>query len=292
MISYSEAGRIPLSPALWPFQPRSFNRRRSCARTRVCRPQSAFPEATSGPGDRDAKEVNVALTISVFKNNLATSPKPYFVRSCNAEVVDYDRLVDSMARGRTTISKVEILAVMQLYKEELLRQLSEGRKVKTPTGTFFLSAMGSLDSPEDPYAPGGDTNHKVRLHHVADRGFEADALSELRIERAERPDLSAPRILDARPAGGTGPGPARTGEIVVAKGLRLRFDPKDPRQGLFFLDASGKEERSAYYPLVKPGTVMCSVPERLAPGVYALAVRTASPGGSFRESRFESLRVA
>jgi hypothetical protein len=144
----------------------------------------------------------MALKVSAFKNNLTTSPKPYFVRSCNAEVVEYDRLVGIMAGGRTTVSKIEILAVMQLYKEELLKQLSEGRKVKTPTGSFFLSAAGCMDSPDDAYAPegapSGDTDHKVRLHHVSDRGFEAEALSELRIERVERPDLSAPRILAAR----------------------------------------------------------------------------------------------
>ncbi|MGA2546083.1 MAG: hypothetical protein ABSF43_06025 [Rectinemataceae bacterium] len=35
---------------------------------------------------------------------------------------------------------------MQLYKEKIQRQLAEGKTVKTPTGSFFLSAAGEDDT--------------------------------------------------------------------------------------------------------------------------------------------------
>src|SRR5208283_6057091 len=101
------------------------------------------------------------------------STSPFIVRSSSSDAIEFDRFVEIMASGRTTLSQTDILAAMQLYKEELQRQLIEGKTVKTPTGSFYMSARGSMSSLFEPFLPQDKTkNHAVRLHHRPERVFE------------------------------------------------------------------------------------------------------------------------
>ena len=53
----------------------------------------------------------MALKIAVLKSFLPNCPSPYILRSA-LEPVEFDRFVDSMAEGRTTLSRIDILAAM------------------------------------------------------------------------------------------------------------------------------------------------------------------------------------
>jgi hypothetical protein len=235
----------------------------------------------------------MSLKITVHKNYLPSCPSPFIVRSDSESVVEYDKLIDLMAKGRTTLTKTDIVAAMQLYREELQRQLGEGKTVKTPTGAFFLCAAGSMNSLDEAFLPKDQTNnHEVRLHHRPDREFEDDIIAELKIEREEKPDLSTPRLKSVQSAGEEYPGTIRPGGIMQIKGLRFRFDPKESAQGLFFIDAGGAETRSPFYPMIQPSTILASVPETLAAGTYAVAIRAAVNGKDVRESRLEGVIIA
>jgi hypothetical protein len=235
----------------------------------------------------------MALKIAVRKNHFPNSLSPFVVRSASSDVVEYDKLIEIMAKGRTTISQIDIIAVMQLYKEELQKQLAEGKTVKTPTGSFFLCAAGSLDSPGESYLPKDRTNnHEIRLHHRPEKRFENLILDELETVREERPDLSVPSLRSVAAACEEDSGTIRSGGLVRIKGLRLRFDPKESGQGVFFADSAGIESRSTLYPLILPGTVIAGVPSILAAGSYAIVLRAAVNGKDVREARFEGLTIS
>ena len=85
----------------------------------------------------------MALKIAVVKNHLPNKASPYFIRSGTSDVVEFDRFVEIMAEGRTTLSQTDIVAAMQLYKEELQKQLSEGKTVKTPTAPSTSAPRGA-----------------------------------------------------------------------------------------------------------------------------------------------------
>lgn len=234
----------------------------------------------------------MALKIAVVKNHLPTCQSPYIVRSAKQATVEFDRFLDIMASGRTTLTRTDIVAAMQLYKEELQKQLKEGNTVKTPVGSFFLSAAGSLDSLNESFLPkDGEKNHEVRLHLKNDKDFEDSILADLTIVREERPDFQKPVLYSASPAGEEG-STLRAGGIVVLKGLRLNFDTKASGQGLFFVDSSGAETRASVYPLVLPSTVMAVVPAGLAAGTFGLALRAAVNGKDIKEAKVENLTLA
>jgi hypothetical protein len=232
------------------------------------------------------------LKIAVLKNHLPTCSSPYIVRSVNPDTVEYDRFLDIMAAGRTTLSRTDIMATMQLFKEELQKQLSEGKTVKTPTGSFFMNASGTMESLDDSYLPNdSEKNHEVRLHHKNEKEFETAVLADLKIERAERPDFQTPVVYSVTVAGEEGTS-FRSGAVVQIKGLRLRFDVKDNAQGAFFVDSSGAEVRCSVYPLVLPASVMATMPTGLAAGTYSLAYRAAVNGKVVKEALFKGLTVA
>jgi DNA-binding domain/Domain of unknown function (DUF4469) with IG-like fold len=234
----------------------------------------------------------MALKIAVLKNFLKTCPSPFIVRSDSSDVVEFDRFVEIMAAGRTALSQVEILGAMRLYKEELQKLLADGKTVKTPTGSFFMSAAGSMESLDESYLPKDQTNnHEVRLHHKPESSFEASILADLTIVREERPNLSIPNLRVVL-AAGEGSGLIKAGGMVQIKGLRLRFDPATVEQGVFFVDAAGVETRSPFYPMILPGTVLASVPNSLAAGTYELVLRAAVNGKDVTEGRFESVTVS
>lgn len=234
----------------------------------------------------------MALKIAVLKNHLPSCPSPYIVRSVNPDTVEYDHLVNIMAAGRTTLSRTDIMATMQLYKEEVQKLLSEGKTVKTPTGSFFMNASGTMESLEESYLPNdSEKNHEVRLRHKNDKDFETAVLASLKIERDERPDFQTPVVYSVSVAGEEGT-TLRSGAVVQIKGLRLRFDIKDSAQGAFFVDAAGAEVRASVYPLVLPASVMATVPSGLAAGTYSLAFRAAVNGKDVKEALFKGLTVA
>jgi hypothetical protein len=234
----------------------------------------------------------MALKIAVLKNFLKTSTSPYVVRSDSSEVVEYDQFVELMAGGRTALSKIEILGAMQLYREELQKQLVAGRTVKTPTGSFYMSASGSMETLDDSYLPNDQTNnHEVRLHHKTEGAFEDSIRASLAIVREEKPKLGIPNPLEVL-AAGEDSGLIRSGGMVRIKGLRLRFDRKDATQGVFFADAAGVELRSSFYPLILPGSVLASVPDTLAAGTYAVVVRAAVNGKDITMGRIEGVTIS
>ncbi len=197
-----------------------------------------------------------------------------------------------MAAGRTALSQIEILGAMRLYKEELQKQLAEGRTVKTPTGSFYMSASGSMESIDESYLPNDQTNnHEVRLHHKPESDFENAIRASLAIVREEKPKLGVPNPLAVQ-AAGEDSGLIRPSGMVLVKGMRLRFDPKDAAQGVFFADEAGVEVRSSFYPLILPGSVLASVPEALAAGTYAIAVRAAVNGKDVTVGRFEGVTIS
>jgi len=234
----------------------------------------------------------MALKIAVLKTFLPNCRCPYVVRSSSSDMVKFDSFIEIMAAGRTTLSQIDILAAMQLFKEELQRQLVEGKTVKTPIGSFYMSAAGSMASLDEPYLPKDLTNnHELRLHHRAERAFEESIADAIEISREERPNLSVPNLCAVLAAGEVS-GLIRPGGMVRIKGLRLRFDPLASDQGVFFVDAAGAETRSPFYPLILPGTVLASVPEALVPGAYAIVLRAAVNGRDVREARLEGVAIS
>jgi hypothetical protein len=148
--------------------------------------------------------------------------------------MELEDFITIMSRGHTTLTRTELSGAMALYREELLGLLSQGMAVKTPTGTFYFGAAGSLDAIDTPFLPGSaETNHRIRLRHKSDRAFENAAKLELSVERDERPDFAIPVLNTASLAGEGQEGlPLRVSDTAEIKGIRLALWQNNPECGL------------------------------------------------------------
>ena len=82
------------------------------------------------------------IKISTSKNHLGTSKKPFTVRTESSVRVEFEELVSIMAAGRTTITAPDIAGTFLLQKQELAKLVADGKYVKTPFGSFYLSTCG------------------------------------------------------------------------------------------------------------------------------------------------------
>ena len=210
------------------------------------------------------------IKISTSKNNLGTSDKPFIAKTESSGHVEFEELVRIMAAGRTTITAPDIAGTLLLLKEELARLVADGRYVKTPFGSFHVTACGLFENEDQPFTPGqGDCKHGVRLHYRPSSEFQDEVANQVQFIRTEHFVKNNPviRSVDSVKANAE----TRAGDYVRVNGLRLLFDESDQNQGVFFIN--GSEHRAPGYAYLDGRTVVAQVPDNLEPGPYEVFIR-------------------
>jgi hypothetical protein len=81
------------------------------------------------------------------------------------------------------------------------------------------------------------------------------------------------------------------GEMTQLVGRRLKFDPTDSQQGLFFIAADGPETRVDKVGRNKPAELIFGIPASLTAGSYKLEVRSTLTGGALRVGALDDLLI-
>jgi nucleoid DNA-binding protein len=219
-------------------------------------------------------------------NYLKTCAQPYLARSSCSDTLEVEELVDLMAKGRTTLSKPDITGCLQLFLEEVIEQVAEGKHVKTPFGSFYLSASGRFELKNQPFTPGeGNLDHGFTLRFRTNKAVEAKIISQARWERIETFDTSAAAVdqvtVVGRPAGEN----AQAGDTIRITGRRLKFDPADGAVGVFLESASGSY-RAAVYADIAPSRIIATLPADVSAGEYDLVVVTMPNGKDLKNGYY------
>ena len=88
--------------------------------------------------------LHVTLVRDAFKGDGSLKP-----RVVQADTVDMDSVLDYMATD-TALQETDMRATVSRFRQALLFYLARGEKVKTPFGTFQLSARGTYVDGETP----------------------------------------------------------------------------------------------------------------------------------------------
>lgn len=227
------------------------------------------------------------LQIASVTNYLKTCLQPYLVRSANSDIVEVDELVDIMAAGRTTLSKPDIIGCLHLLQEELIKLVSDGKHVKTPVGSFYLSASGRLETKAQAFTPGlGDLDHEITLHFRTNKTVEAKMKSQARWERVETFDVTA-AVIDSLSVVAREPGEsARAGDTLRVVGRRLKFDSADPECGLF-IENESSSLRCPVYPDIAPSKLIAVLPPDLPSGTWKVVAVTKPNGKNSKSGYYE-----
>jgi len=225
----------------------------------------------------------MSIKIMAVKNTLPSRKNPYFIRGQWSDVVEEEDLIDIMAKGRTTLSRTDIVAVIALMKEEVTRLVTEGKYVKTMLGAFYPGVSGSLASLDENFEPSvADNNHDVHVYFRMDRTIEQEVRAGLRTIRTTKVDKTVPLVFGLTAIAEDEANKVGLGNLLEVSGVQLKFDPKDKRLGVFLVDGAGVETRATAYAVTEPTSVILQVPPTLTLGDYTVLVRT-MPKGKIRE---------
>ncbi|MBU0927422.1 MAG: DUF4469 domain-containing protein [Spirochaetes bacterium] len=249
----------------------------------------------------------MALLVSTRENTLVGRTEAWRFHARHSGTVQYDRLLDIMARSRTTLSKPDLVAAVQLLSETVSSLVADGMFVKTPLGDYYLSAVGTAKAADDRFEPRtASSGHGLRLRFRPARAAEAAILESVRFRKDDEAPRRYPAPQELEPVHeasrdpGAGPGGSTRGSTRGSVGRRslapggfarlsgrnLRFDEADERLGVFLVPLGGGEpRRCSAYAEIRPSLVIFQSPPDLLPGDYALAARTATKAGTVREGR-------
>jgi len=224
---------------------------------------------------------------ALFENNVTTDPDDYAAIVQLTASAGSDDLVQDIIDQGSTVGRPDILAVTAALKLACQRRLEQGQRVNYfGMMDFFPRIKGVFNGPTDTFDPA--------RHHIdvgANPGSELrDAVrTSATVEKVEalKP---APNPIEYRDvATGTTNDQVTPGNIGQLSGSRLKFDPAQADENIYFVATAGGETKVTLVQKNKPGQLVFLVPA-LVSGTYYVEVRARmGRGDATRELRMGRL---
>ena len=200
----------------------------------------------------------MSINYSLYENKLSTAADTYAARVNLKGSVGLEQVANRIARMNSTVSRTDVLIVLEniaLACEELLL---EGNRVNIGDLThLFPSIKGIFDNDSDNFDP---ARHRVKI----------SATPGKRIRRAIREKATVTKQATISPepaplefvdhATGTTNHSISPGNIGVIHGKRLKFNPDDTTEGIFFVDCNDTATKAPAVVKNKPGELILSTP--------------------------------
>jgi hypothetical protein len=181
-------------------------------------------------------------------------------------------LIDAMLYKNTTLTRQDILGVLDLMRETVREKTMSGYSVHTDLFRAGVSIKGDFTSFVDRF---DKKRHRVCVNMKAALDFQKDIAKEASAERVSQRSYR-PTILDVQRLTQNSEGDFYTpGDLVEARGYALkREDGKSP--AYLFTEEEGADWKKDRIPLrvhrVFDRAVLCTLPDDLLPGSYRLYV--------------------
>jgi hypothetical protein len=211
----------------------------------------------------------------VLQENTLPFGSKYRARTRATATVDLNGVIDRMLEQGSTITRGDILAVLENYHQAIERLVLEGRRVITPAAVFFAGVGGTFTDATDGFDP---QRHELRVTVTPARGFRQAIRSQARVTKTEAQELlPAPQSALDRESGKTNE-TLTPGGVMVLGGKRLKFDEGDTLQGVFLINTGDESiTRVRTYARNLPSQVSFVAPA-LPAGQYRLELRSALNG--------------
>jgi len=215
------------------------------------------------------------LKYSLRENLLTPAPDDYMAQVVDVRSYTLDEIIDLMMEKGTTLTRADVAATLQVYGEVCSLLVKDGAALNTPLFNTSLSIAGVFDGLTDAF---DKKRHKVGLNLTAGTLLR-DVLPNVKCEKTEGvstepyitsvTDIVSGKVNEVLTKGG----------VVQLTGSRLKFDPKDSSQGIFFVKATGETVKARTIAENKPARLMALIPSTFPLGDYYVEVRTKYSGG-------------
>ncbi len=203
------------------------------------------------------------------ENHLSTSEENlYKALIKKKKPVRQEELIEIMQGKNTTVTRQDMIVVLDLFKETVTEQILSGFPVHTDLFKADVSIRGGFASTTDLF--------DAKKHRVCVNMNGADKFKKNLVERAQvehiLPPVKAPILLQVYDyQSGTFRTDLRAGSTISIRGAHLRDEERETR---VYLYRDGSEETIPVETVhqVMDRTILCALPEDLAGGSYWLSV--------------------
>lgn len=228
----------------------------------------------------------MAINYALYINHL-THTDDYVAVVQDQTTKTQDELIDRMIGRGSTVTKAEALSVLEEYHAAVQEALEEGFSISTPLFRVSPSIQGVFDSSEDVF---DRKRHMLRLNVFSGNRIAkiADTLKLQKVAaKSPQPDPTTFKDVSTDTLNQT-LSPGSVGELT---GSRLKIDPADNLQGVFFIAANGTETRVSTYIRNMPSNLIFVIPPSLVAGSYHLEVRAVFQNNKSIRSGFLSAEL-
>jgi hypothetical protein len=205
----------------------------------------------------------------LHENNLTPDPDDYMAAVHSTGTAELAQVIERMAQQGSTVTRADIVSVLENFTQTVERMLLEGLHVNTPLANFSASIKGTFNGQADRYDP---ARHQVTPTVAPGKHLRATFRTHARPVKQKVVRLT-PNPLTFVDVNSKSRNHLLTpGGMGKVLGHRLKFDEDDAAQGIVFVAADGTATRAEVVGDNRPAQLMFLVPS-LAAGTYTLEVR-------------------
>ena len=227
------------------------------------------------------------LYFMLIKNPFKSACK-FIPRIVNRTTIPFHKLLSEMEKT-TAIRRGDHRLSLKQLERSLVEYMTSGNAVQTSFGTFKVSIRGSFKDLEEDFRPGASTNnHSVKIMFTPSPEFAAEVESKLETERVDEASLKYPTVRSyenkSTPAGKK----HHSTNILIFKGINLKFDEAAEDEGVFWTDKDGNSVRTDCLTVITAKKLHFQIPE-LAPGEYTVSIATRLGNHKLRSASLDDL---
>lgn len=216
---------------------------------------------------------------ALFENNLTSDPNDYAAQVQITASVDLDGLAQRMIDQGSTVTKPDILAVLEDAIKACESLLLEGSRVNFGgLVELFPRVKGVFNGITDSFDP---SRHRVDVGANPGSRVRNTVRDKAQVVKEEtiKPTPAPLEFVDL--GSGETNGQLTPGNIGTVNGHRLKYDPTQADEGIYLIAVSdGSETKVTAVQKNKPSQLVFLVPSGLAAGTYLLEVRARMAGAA------------
>ncbi len=211
----------------------------------------------------------MAIRFALYPNHMTDDPGDHYAVARPAHTRTNDDITDRIVQMGSTVTRADILSVLQDRDSVVRTMLLDGDRVKTSLVSLCVVIKGVFDGPQSPF---NASRHQFNVTATPIRSLvawiqdRATAEQVAAVFREPQPlrfiDVLSGEIDSVITPGGVG----------NLTGRRLKFDAGDPEQGVFFTGDDNTAHRAETMVKNLPAESIFIIPT-LAAGNYTLEVR-------------------
>ncbi len=210
------------------------------------------------------------IQYSLRENHLTPEPNDFMASVSPTRTVEMEDVIDRMVERGSTVTKADILSVMEDFEKALVSFIQEGTFVNLPFANYSTSIKGVFEGHDDIY---DSKRHQIMINLNAGKEIKVLTKRRLSVEKQEAVTPSPHLTVFTDFNTGEKNSILTPGGMAQIMGHRLKVNPEVEEEGVYFVKEDAAETKITVIGQNKPASLMFMIPTELTSGDYTLEVR-------------------